>query len=72
MSALAVLNSGFYDFQRPQLLFSERIRIPDVLRFDDGYIAVGVEDGLLVIRLIRIDSQQVQIRGKNLLCRAAV
>ena len=69
---LPVLNSGFYDFQRPLFLFSERIRIPDVLRFDNGYIAVGVENGLLVIRLIRIDSQQIQIRGKDLLRHTAV
>ena len=32
----------------------------------------GVENGLLIIRLIRIDSQQIQIRGKDLLRHTAV
>ena len=54
------------------LFLSERVRIPDVFGLDDGYIAVGVENGLLVIRLIRVDSQQIQIRGKDLLRHAAV
>ena len=69
---LPVLDGSSYDLQRPLFLFSERIRIPDVLRFDDGYIAVGVENGFLVIRLVGVDGQQVQIRGKDLFCRAAV
>ena len=68
----AVLNGGLYDLQRFLLFLSERVCIPDVLRFDDGYIAVGVENGFLVIRLVGVDGQQVQIRGKDLFCRAAV
>ena len=69
---LPVLDGSSYDLQRPLFLFSERIRIPDVLRFDDGYIAVGVENGLLLIRLIRIDGQKIQIRGENFLRHTAV
>ena len=69
---LTVLNGSSYDLQRPLFLFSERICIPDILRFDDGFIAVWVEDAFLVIRLIRIDGQQVQICGKDLLRHTAV
>ena len=69
---LAVLDGSFHNFQRFLFFLSERICIPDILRFDDGFIAVGVENGLLVIRLIRVDSQQIQVCGKDLLCRAAV
>ena len=69
---LAILNGGFHNFQRFLLFFSERVRVANVLRLDDGFIAVRIEDGPLVIRLIRIDGQQVQIRGKNFFRRAAV